>query len=180
MWLVIISGNSARLKDTDDGSGSDSEDGPNGNGLLGISQVTWAVWTSHDTWEVTGSQSKVKQVIFRDSYGCFSAITDVKNCHASVQRMSLLLMAPAYRWQRESRCRPAVWRRWWCRWLHRACRCPGLGRHPQPMASCSFPPTYPEGHMSTTYFLQERQKYSNSYCKQHNVLWNACTPRTQV
>lgn len=37
------------LQDTDEGGGCYGEDGPDGDGLLGISQVPRAVGSSHDT-----------------------------------------------------------------------------------------------------------------------------------
>lgn len=45
-------------KDTNDGCGSNSQDCPNGDGLLGIPQVAWPVWTSHDTWWGGGHKRK--------------------------------------------------------------------------------------------------------------------------
>lgn len=56
--LVVVS--HEMFKDTDGGCSSNSQDGPNGDGLLSIPQVTWPVWTSHDTWTGRGLQEKIK------------------------------------------------------------------------------------------------------------------------
>lgn len=50
--IFIFGLTSEHFKDTNDGGGYDSQDGSNGNRLLGIPQVTWPVWTSHYTWGI--------------------------------------------------------------------------------------------------------------------------------
>lgn len=44
-------------KDTDKGGGGNGQDGPNGDRLLGITQVTRAVGTSHDACKEAGNKT---------------------------------------------------------------------------------------------------------------------------
>lgn len=39
------------LKDTDNGGGENGKDSSNGDGTLGIFQISWTVGTSHDSWQ---------------------------------------------------------------------------------------------------------------------------------
>lgn len=44
-------------KDTDEGGGADGQDGPDGDRLLGVAQVSRAVGASHDTWRGSGEKN---------------------------------------------------------------------------------------------------------------------------